>query len=580
MADPDRARCYIASAAPELALKWVSECKDKHAICSKEVMVSAFTAPRRLIDIGCLGSRSPRLIESASLHGQVHKYIALSHCWGKPGMILKTIRSNILEHLEGIVWDALPKTFQDAIIVSQHLGVQYLWIDSLCIIQQDRADFEQECATMHLIYLNAHCMISASDSNNSSEGFLEFWSDFPNTSKNVHGTTTTPAFTPNSTQFRYNGAIEWYEWSDILEGPLNTRGWALQERQLAPRILHFTKHGLMWECRQRIGAGDSSSLQLRRLPTQKRRDHDTERFRVLDWNMDPSRHTSHRLIWIWLRMAEDYSKRMLTYQEDKLSALSGLAAAVASILPGRNDQLPLYLAGVWPHNQIRDQLFWCPFGSQPHDEIKQVELSRGQFSLPSWSWASWHSPVSFHLWADRLYKKRNRDEYSYKFERKERPASFKLHTYRKIKYLSSDISPEGHDLYGAIRGRGLKLRGYYQDLHGPQIGKTVKISQNLDVHFETHSKSKETIWVTFDSTHCSSQVLSFRFLRLFQTFERVMGIVVTPTGEGTFRRVGIFTVYNDDWAYSDCPGDSEDIDNPKSNLRLPYNVELGDMTLV
>jgi hypothetical protein len=122
---------------------------------------------------------------------------------------------------------------------------------------------------MHLIYLHCHCMIAASDAQESSEGFCHLWGKLRGVGRvasttKLHGHTQTPAFNLSTSEFRHNKCLKWPEWTNVLDGILNTRGWAYQERQLSPRISHFTKLGIMWEYRLSIGAGDSSWLQLKR----------------------------------------------------------------------------------------------------------------------------------------------------------------------------------------------------------------------------------------------------------------------------------------------------------------------------
>lgn len=93
--------------------------------------------------------------------GLDHRYIALSHCWGDPKRIPKTTRTNIALHQENITSNILSKTFQDAVKVTRELGIRFLWIDSLCILQDVPQDFEEECARMHLVYQQAYCTLSA-----------------------------------------------------------------------------------------------------------------------------------------------------------------------------------------------------------------------------------------------------------------------------------------------------------------------------------------------------------------------------------------------------------------------------------
>ncbi|KKP06993.1 serine/threonine protein kinase [Trichoderma harzianum] len=117
-------------------------------------------------------NNSIRLVETSDNTND--HYVALSHCWGK----LKkedrfcTYARNIDALKMNIPYKALPKTFQDAVTVTRALGVPYLWIDSLCIIQEDEKDWELEATRMEEVFSFAYCTIAASRGTSSLSGFL------------------------------------------------------------------------------------------------------------------------------------------------------------------------------------------------------------------------------------------------------------------------------------------------------------------------------------------------------------------------------------------------------------------------
>jgi Heterokaryon incompatibility protein (HET) len=90
--------------------------------------------PRRVVDLGVAEEFRPRLYVSK---GAKAPYIALSHCW-RINLTYKTEQATFSERCLEIDYDALPKTFRDAIQITPHLGLRYLWIDSLCIVQDNR----------------------------------------------------------------------------------------------------------------------------------------------------------------------------------------------------------------------------------------------------------------------------------------------------------------------------------------------------------------------------------------------------------------------------------------------------------
>ena len=105
----------------------------------------------------------PSLVRTAfELKAENIQYMALSHCWGTAlgAHIPRTTRATLIAREAGIRWEELSKTFQDAIKIAQGLGLRYIWIDSLCIVQDDPDDFEIECAQMGMVYSKAYCTIS------------------------------------------------------------------------------------------------------------------------------------------------------------------------------------------------------------------------------------------------------------------------------------------------------------------------------------------------------------------------------------------------------------------------------------
>jgi hypothetical protein len=123
----------ISDGGLERIKQMIQLCDRHHEQCRPSVPTSL---PERVIYVGTPGS-DPRLYIS---QGETANYIALSHCWGTD-QNLTTERATVPERLQGIRFDILPKTFQDAISITRILGIEYIWIDSLCIIQDDRYIF-------------------------------------------------------------------------------------------------------------------------------------------------------------------------------------------------------------------------------------------------------------------------------------------------------------------------------------------------------------------------------------------------------------------------------------------------------
>ena len=170
------------------------------------------------------------------------KYLALSHPWGEKPPWFCTFSSNVDEYKKEIKVAKLTSTFRDAVRITRELGFQYLWIDSICIIQKDESgagDFEQESLHMEHVFSSAYCVLAASSAESQSDGFL-------NDREGSHREFVT---------FKREGKDPFYvcQFIDdfnehVLNGPLNKRGWVMQERVLAHRTIYFTNKQTYWEC--------------------------------------------------------------------------------------------------------------------------------------------------------------------------------------------------------------------------------------------------------------------------------------------------------------------------------------------
>jgi len=190
--------------------------------------------PTRLIDVGVAGQESVKLWETTL--DDRGKYMALSHPWGQPPHFC-TYRSNISDHKHGIALEQLPTTFRDAILTTRGLGIRFLWIDSICIIQGPDGDFNTEAKRMDQVFSGAYCVIAASSSLGQRDGFLKPRNEREYVSLQHPG--QPPYYVcENIDDFNFH----------VLESPLNGRGWVLQEHALARRTIFFSKYQAYWEC--------------------------------------------------------------------------------------------------------------------------------------------------------------------------------------------------------------------------------------------------------------------------------------------------------------------------------------------
>lgn len=226
-------------ASLSLIRSWSNICQRSHAQCQVE---DSTILPSRVIDVGTKGgSQEPRLFLTKGTRG---RWIALSHCWGNTKPLSTTVASE-RKMQNGV--SGLPPTFQDAVFLTRQLGIQYLWIDSLCILQDSREDWLAEAAQMGRIYSDALLVIQVNtpDSSRSILGHSDeqnlYWIEVPFTmdSQDLQGRVFIGGKQSNITT--------------PLRSPVNERAWCLQESLMSHRSVSCGPDGLIWVCRQQLG---------------------------------------------------------------------------------------------------------------------------------------------------------------------------------------------------------------------------------------------------------------------------------------------------------------------------------------
>ena len=230
----------------KVATQWLDQCDRLHSTCNRKSQPSWM--PTRLLDVGTTGSKCLRLHVTDG-NSPPLRYTTLSHCWGKI-RIERLLETNFDSRVQGIDITTLPKTFQDAIDITHRLGIRYLWIDSLCIIQDSKDDWAKESSVMGSVYQNGFCNIAATAAPDGGTGC--FMERDPNLARKCR-------IRINATLSKFRLKPDQYDlvpqklWEDGLSSaPLLQRAWVVQERLLAPRVLHFGRNQLFWECSELV----------------------------------------------------------------------------------------------------------------------------------------------------------------------------------------------------------------------------------------------------------------------------------------------------------------------------------------
>ena len=390
-----------------LAKKWFESCCSFHERCN---IRKRLFRPTRLVYIG---DNVPRLCLSPNYEAGV-KYATLSHCWGTTSHFTTT-KATLQQRKHGIPMDALNKTFADAVRFTRRMEVRYLWIDSLCIVQDSAEDWEQESSKMSSIYSNGIFNIAAVSAEHGDKGFLH---QRPKPIRVIDiGTKVN-----DSSPAHQNGHL-WIRPSIEIppsyraiqgDAPLDERAWCYQEEILAPRTFRFEKIQISFRCRVDQKYESYSKGQEDNPPK-------TLGFfrQITDGRKVTKGHEED--LEIWRDIVSEYSARHLTFSKDRLPALSGIASLMANSF---NDR---YLAGLWAKD-LPAALCWLPdYGCGNRLE---------PFVAPTWSWASYSGRVKFL----DICRDQSRD------------------TVWSVSILGCNTHPVS-DLYGQVKGGSLELEG-------------------------------------------------------------------------------------------------------------------------
>ncbi|KAF2669736.1 HET-domain-containing protein [Microthyrium microscopicum] len=384
----------------------IDKCIETHSHCESQFVKHEERSylPKRLIDLKDYNTGVVKIVTTALLPAidLPIQYLALSHCWG--GASSTMLKQNNLEEAS-FKKENLPKNFSDAAEISCKLNVRFLWIDSLCIVQDDPTEWATESISMGLVYANAHCVISATASDNSFGGCSRPRDLFRN-----HCVIRKKKQSQSKLSVLWNHRLMNAFEEKVECAPISLRGWTFQERYLARRTLHFCSGCVIFECNQLLASDNdtneiSQHYKIRRGfqidgTTHISADLEHVARKVVKSLADQSARLGLRgtfdVLWryagttlterigfhnCWFELIEKYSKRALTKHQDKLMAISGMASFI------QNNSGLTYSSGLWeeilPYN-----LLWSLSGDPKERPDRPV---------PSWSWASVDSTVGSRL---------------------------------------------------------------------------------------------------------------------------------------------------------------------------------------
>ncbi|KAI3317712.1 HET-domain-containing protein [Xylariaceae sp. AK1471] len=432
-----------SESAFRLSAAWLNECLLTHVRCNPVSADVEPPLPHRVLDVGSADDPYVYLVDTRTtlLTG---RYTTLSHCWGG-GSPIMTTRDNIASHEEGIRCSDLPPTFRDAVHTTRNLGCRYLWIDSLCIVQNDREDWKAEATLMCQYYKHSLVTIAAADGSDSSAGLFRERSGYgylPCPLRLGSGGETQGrqvyAFTNSlSSDLKRSSLSDSYR-----PNHLDTRAWVFQEQALSSRTLSYARDSMSWRCQEAvfddrppyykdIGRFINEPYSTNVIPGG--RDPRTMAAMIArlqrDWLLTPSvptlpngfitncanseaKHSHTRgtpcfspedeFIIHWGNMVSEYTRRGLTYQTDKLIAIQGIADALISTHNRADSTSPknkhlVYHAGTWAQTNrstVLSLLWSVSFPGKKKNSIRNHEENSGEDERPrldiasSWSWAT------------------------------------------------------------------------------------------------------------------------------------------------------------------------------------------------
>lgn len=500
---------------------WITDCIQNHPDCRPLNAESGGFLPTRLIEVGI---SDVRLVLTAEFPKRKIKYLALSHCWGDgvpetATTTLDTLGSWLLK----VPFENLTPSFQDVCVLARRLGVPYVWIDSLCIIQDSLEDWTRESTLMGKVFSHSYCTIGAGlvstlrESRAPPIGFLvkrrsevTRFVILDNAQREPPENSRLSRLMKGHFEFgaqreKLTHASQKLSLLPLLPSwdesygncTLRKRGWTVQERELAVRSVFYTSSQMIWEC-QRGQATEQN-------PAPKE-------YREAQRLFFPATSDKGLMLSKWYDEVEKYTQRKLSYRLDRLPAISGLAETFG-IIAG----LETYLAGLWEEDLLEGLLWTARRERSISYRVAGRRPAPTDYPGPSWSWASVSWPVEW--WSRSLIK------------------DWTKNPEVKPKILSATTIPDGSDPRGRLSRGCIQIEGVMkQVVPGPDNGPP-KLFADKDVFIGVAEWDHDYLYASDRGYY----IVPIYLAPSEWQGRHSLGLILTPTSESCedYQRLGL-----------------------------------------
>lgn len=371
-----------SSRALGVAKQWLEDCRTSpaHSHCREAYRKVSRgplgPLPTRILHVGS-DHQDPYLFES---NGTTATYCILSYCWGRPGNAITT-KSNISERMKGIPLTSLPNLLREAVLTARALGFDYIWIDALCIIQDDEEDWAREASVMHELYSRADLTITSLVAADSRDYLFQprprrVCRPIPLNFGHIVPKRERPPFKDGSVV-----GLAVYPDLNIaretaVSGPVDKRAWILQEQAMSTRLLYFGAGLLHWECLHDYllepypsgsSYGNASNIN-NSFYKNRHRKIVTKGLPPLE-DLSSSREDPFE---VWQAQVQEFTTRQMTKRSDRIPAFLAISKSLEKVLQDE------FVGGIWKgEDRLLESLCW---------RLRQPDTTdpRG----PTWTWAS------------------------------------------------------------------------------------------------------------------------------------------------------------------------------------------------